>query len=349
MHANTLKDTTSEEDDAQSAVSSKRSINHFRGARDGVGEDQVSAEVGSTGSLDQIKEDFNRTEDARATGFMGKISEVTWMHRLRTKAEDGSSPDSGEDDKSNQTAFPNGIDLPPSSTHHGLPSGSRSAQNSQPLEGDGLVDSTYHCDDIAMLQPDQVDPYELPPRHVAEFLLQTYLETVHPSFPIIGKLNFAKQMKSFFDNDQSRPGTSWLAILNFIFAIAAKYSHLVQAELRGDDRDHLIYFTRGRVLGMEGDGILAQPDLQRVQVTGLMAFYLMSVNQINRHASFSKITRYMWLTKSDPGRCAVWPCAIVSRLDCIFEMKIQDYPNRTRKSGIESGGPYTASSVFSVS
>ena len=276
------KDTTTDEDETQSVVSSKRSAAMYAGSKAMVGEEHVTAEVGSTGSLDQIKEDFNRTDDAKATGFMGKVSEVTWMHRLRSKAENGSSIGADDAEAKDEEGLQNGLGLYPNPNQSNAPGGDQSARNSQPLDGDGLVDSTYHCDDIAMLQPDQVDPFELPPRQTAEFLLSTFVDTVHPSFPIIGKLNFAKQMQNLFDDAQSRPGRNWLAILNFVFAIAAKYSHLVQAEGRGDERDHLIYFTRGRVLGMEGEGILAQPDLQRVQVTGLMAFYLMSVNQINR-------------------------------------------------------------------
>ena len=93
-------------------------------------------------------------------------------------------------------------------------------------------------------------------------------------------------MRNFFDNDQSRPGKHWLAILNLVFAIAAKYTHLVKSEARGDERDHLVYFTRGRLLAMDADSVLAQPDLQRVQITALMAFYLLSINQINRLVSF---------------------------------------------------------------
>ena len=47
------------------------------------GESDVSAGVGSTGALDRTDEDFNRNSNTRASGFMGKNSEVTWMQRVK--------------------------------------------------------------------------------------------------------------------------------------------------------------------------------------------------------------------------------------------------------------------------
>lgn len=68
---------------------------------DGVSEEtdeesEASAGVGSTGAIDRIEEDFNRSEEARNTGFMGKNSEITWLQRLRQENQFGSpdGPDS---------------------------------------------------------------------------------------------------------------------------------------------------------------------------------------------------------------------------------------------------------------
>lgn len=38
--------------------------------------------IGSLEAIDRVEEDLNRNENARATGYMGKNSEVTWMQRL---------------------------------------------------------------------------------------------------------------------------------------------------------------------------------------------------------------------------------------------------------------------------
>ncbi|MCJ1245580.1 hypothetical protein MMC30_002784 [Trapelia coarctata] len=260
------KELDSDDEEIQSATSvGKVSFSYGGHSVEADGESQVSAGVGSTGSLDRINEDFNRSTKSRETGFMGKISEITWLHRLQNKLDHQSPPS------------PPGPEL-----DGNAPNTQGSFRASQSVLDEGVADSTYHCDDYSVIAPDQVEMFELPPRPIAEFLLHTYIESVHPTFPVIGKLNFRNQVQNFFNNEQSTPGKSWLAILNLIFAIAAKYSHLVQAELRGDERDHLIYFTRARLLGMDSESILALPDLQRVQIAGLMSFYLMSVNQINR-------------------------------------------------------------------
>lgn len=58
------------------------------------GESEVSAGVGSTGALDRVDEDFNRNANARASGFMGKNSEITWMQRVKqeTYLEESTDP-----------------------------------------------------------------------------------------------------------------------------------------------------------------------------------------------------------------------------------------------------------------
>lgn len=260
-----FQEPDSDDEDLQSIASlGKVSFSYAGRSVEGDGESQASAGVGSTGSLDRINEDFNRSIKARETGFMGKISEVTWLHRLQSKLDSRSPPATTGPELDGNIALQG------------------STRALQPGADEGVSDSTYHCDDYSVIAPDRVEMFELPPRPIAEFLLHTYIETVHPTFPMIGKLNFRNQVQNFFNNEQSAPGKSWLAILNLVFAIAAKYSHLVQAELRGDDRDHLIYFTRARLLGMDSESVLALPDLQRVQIAGLMSFYFMSVNQINR-------------------------------------------------------------------
>lgn len=243
--------------------------------RSGDGESQVSAGVGSTGSLDQTDEDYSRNPTARATGFIGKNSELSWMHRLREKVD--------KDDKEEEESRP--PDPQGTWNRHGEYTYPGPGSQNWHFEIDeGVAESTFHCDDIALLAPEQVAPRELPPAHITQILLNTYIEIVHPVFPIVGKTTFTSQVQKFLENDQHAPGDSWMAILNLIMAIAAKYSHLVQADWRGDDRDHMIYFTRARMLAMHGDSIFEHADLQRIQVAGLMAFYLLATNQVNRYA-----------------------------------------------------------------
>lgn len=153
-------------------------------------------------------------------------------------------------------------------------------------EGEFALHSmNYHLDDLDVSVPGPVQVYWIPPRPLADKLFEDYLETVHPFYPIISRTLFRAQYRTFFDST-ARPGDKWLAILNLIFAISAKHAHLTQAPWRGDDNDHLVYLTRARILSMNGDALFSHPDLQQVQVEGLVAFYLMASDQINRCVSF---------------------------------------------------------------
>ncbi len=247
------------------------------------GESQVTARAGSTGSLDLISEDYNRSAATRATGFMGKSAEITWMQRLKKRhARVGSESGGDQDDEDHPTSVDGG--QASQSFAHELDHLNNIAYN-KGGSSPPVSESTYHCDDLTVIIPDQVDPLEIPPRHTANALYQSYLDTVHPAFPIIGKATFTDQFHTFLNNDKINTGQNWLAILNLIFAIGANYSHLIQAEWKGDEKDHLIYFTRARMLGFNGETILGHAELQRVQITGLMAFYLMATNQINRYVA----------------------------------------------------------------
>lgn len=75
-----------------------------------------------------------------------------------------------------------------------------------------------------------------------------------------------------------------MAILNLIFALATRYSQLVQAGTEDLGIDHLVYFSRAWKLSMSDVALLDHPNLQQVQVEGLTSFYLLSVGQINRCA-----------------------------------------------------------------
>ena len=217
--------------------------------------------------MDRISEDFNRGPNVRATGFHGKNSELTWMQRLRSQVTSNSSDESDEpeDDVADEAD-------------------SQSSPGRQ--LGNGLTSisaCSYHCDDLTLLLYEDIDSYELPLKSTADALFQSYLDTVHALFPIIGKHTFVQQYNAYFHRPQQRkPNQNWLAILNMIFAIGAKYSQIVRADWRGSPKDDLIYFTRARMLGFNTDAVLGHAELQKVQLTGLMAFYLMATNQINR-------------------------------------------------------------------
>ena len=239
-------------------------------------ESDASAGAGSTGALDKTEEDFTRSE-ARDTGFMGKNSELTWMQRLRQENKYGSPPQ--------ESADPEVRRREKSATRQGNPEAS-SAPPPPHEDGFTIQDSSYFLDDLPVTTYEAVDAYEMPTREMANHLFEAYITRVHPSFPIISKNLLSLQYNKFFGQLQ-RPPDKWLAILNLIFAIGARYSHLIQADWRADDRDHIIYFTRARMLSMNQEAIFEHPDLQAIQLAGLMSFYFLCISQINRYVAFT--------------------------------------------------------------
>ncbi|KAJ6031866.1 hypothetical protein N7540_002598 [Penicillium herquei] len=216
--------------------------------------------------IDHTEEDFNRDETARATGFIGKSSELNWLQKLskevnnECEAWSASMSNSGDD--------------------NGLPSPTLTPRPENPVDP-LIAASNYYLDDLDIPGKDQVDPHAVPSRETATKLLNAYLSSVHPSFPIIGISTFVSQFQVFFSQPTLKPGNKWLAILNLIFAVAAKYGQLTNADWQEGEDDHEMYFARARVLSLE-DQLLHHPDLQQLQVEGLACFYMISSGHINR-------------------------------------------------------------------
>jgi Fungal specific transcription factor domain len=245
-------------EDGENPSNDTRSPSSRTPFEDGIEPEEVSSpsSVRSLDAIDRLEEDLNRGEEARATGFIGKNSEISWMQRVHREVEQRARRQSGMSD--GETTNREQEDFP-------------------------ITSANYHLDDLDISVPGPVDVYWVPPRRQADRLFEDYLTTVHPFFPIINRSLFNSQYMTYFNNN-ARPGPKWLAILNMIFAITAKHAHLIQAPWRGEDeQDHLTYFTRARILSMNGDVLFSHPDLQQVQVEGLIAFYLLASDQINRY------------------------------------------------------------------
>ncbi|GKZ64858.1 hypothetical protein AnigIFM50267_007012 [Aspergillus niger] len=201
----------------------------------------------SLAALDYTNEDFNRDEKIQAMGFVGEHSEIAWMYRLKRLLER-----------------------------------SNSASPRETWDRHSVSSVNFFLDDSDIPVIDDVDPSQRPPVAVADQLVDGYFHAVHPTFPIVGKMIFLAQYKSFYSAPHVRPGKRWLAILNLIFAVAAKHArHLYNDAGNGID-DSLVYFSRAWKLSMSDTALLEHPNLQQVQVEGLTSFYLMSIGQVNR-------------------------------------------------------------------
>jgi hypothetical protein len=131
-----------------------------------------------------------------------------------------------------------------------------------------------------------VNPYDLPQLEVAERLLGCYMSKVHNSFPILPRKTFEDQFRKCFtalaNGNAPHLSPKWQAILNLVFAIGAKYSHVSKANWRADERDHLIYQARARAFAMNDATITGHSDVPQIQSLGLLAFYWLSVGQASR-------------------------------------------------------------------
>jgi hypothetical protein len=202
-----------------------------------------------------VEEDFNRNKRSQATGFVGGYSETSWIHNLKREIE-------------RDTPFFEAVTSKLSPSDH---------------DANSLTSVIYFLDDHELSMNETIDPYDRPPRDVADKLLHFYFYTVHPSFPIVAKRHFMQQYALFYSRPCLPRISKWLAILNLIFAIAAKYAHLIHVSWVGETNDPVVYFSRASKLRVTDNQLFEHPDLQQVQVEGLTAFYFLVMSQINRY------------------------------------------------------------------
>ena len=204
-----------------------------------------------TESMDLLDEDLLKDDRARATGFIGKNSELQWLRSimLQLERDDESTPMSGQRTSS-----------------YGVENIEQVSAFNFYLNAEGV--------DLDFV----IDPYELPIPETAERLLNCYMETVHDSFPILPKEQFEDEFQKYFiavrAGNAPRLSPKWQAILNLVFAIAAKNSHLVKARWRADERDHVIYQARARVFGLNEYALTNHPDVPQIQVAGKFYSYI---------------------------------------------------------------------------
>jgi hypothetical protein len=185
----------------------------------------------------------------QALGFVGEHSEMVWLCRLKYALEQSS--------------------VTPSTSQENVVRPSVTSIN-------------YYNNDWDMGIRDEVDLLERPSHGMADHLVGTYFQIIHPSFPIIGKMTFVAQYRSYYSDPTAQPGNQWLAVLNFVFATAAMHLSPVKKLTEYNEYPHLLYFSRAWILSMDKASMRNHPNLQQVQVEGLAAFYLLARGQVNR-------------------------------------------------------------------
>jgi hypothetical protein len=195
------------------------------------------------GVVDSTVEDFIRDERLQAMGFVGDHSEMAWLFRLKRDLD----------------------------------------QADARTDATSIISVNYFQDesDISVLA--DVDLFVGPPYAVTKQLTDRYFDRVHHAFPVIGKKFFLNQWESVYSNPNLRPWKPWLGVMNMVLAIASRHLQLVGDEPPNDPSEHLVYFSRAWKLNMGDTALLDHPNVIKVQFEGLVAFYLLSIGQVNRY------------------------------------------------------------------
>ncbi|GLA87167.1 hypothetical protein AtubIFM56815_011442 [Aspergillus tubingensis] len=198
---------------------------------------------GAVYAIECVQEDLHSSKTLQPIGFIGGPSELSWIQDLNQEVE-------------KYTISSDGI-----------------SPNEVPTnDSEVLSRVSYFLDDQELAIYGNIDLQIQPPQGVAERLLCLYFQTVHLSFPIISKLSFTQQVGRYYANPNLRPPKKWLAILNLVFAAAAKFAHLVPQHLMQSMDSPTEYFFRAQQLATAENPLIEHPNLQQVQIEGLTAF-----------------------------------------------------------------------------
>ncbi|CAN9080203.1 unnamed protein product [Alternaria alternata] len=213
--------------------------------------------------------------DIVEAGFLGQISEAQWLQNLRsrTQAVETVLVDSG--DSATQLSHA------PSPIFDALPT----PMSASPLQQ--ISPTNFYLDDEDIKLTNCGNPFDLPQEHTAALLFQCYARTIQGSFPIL-PVTIEQELHQYYTllhtGQAIHYPQRWFALVNLVFAIGAKFSHLIQADWRAEDLDHVVYSSRAFHLLSMNDTIvvLSTPELLTAQAAGLFAVYYMTVGHVNR-------------------------------------------------------------------
>ena len=225
-----------------------------------VGERRVLADVGSPSRQDEISAVVHLHKGSGLAGYIGKMSEISWIQRISEHVEG----------KSLTFVF----EMP-------------SAQLDYRAEK--IEDMSYLVDQVDLLSVDEdyVNPHQYPPVSTAILLSEAFFHALHGSFYFVEREQFLADLMTVqaagsISNWSQRP---FLAVCNMVWATAARWLEMTELAERTDAEDHLVYYARARSLGLDHRIQFDNADVQTVQGMGILAFYLLVNHSIQRYAS----------------------------------------------------------------
>jgi hypothetical protein len=192
---------------------------------------------------------------AGAVGFIGKISEVSWIARAYAYlvAPTVEEPDLQVDVSKRTPA----------------------------------IQFSYYMDDDDLLSLDEdfVDQLHWPGDVTARILFEAYFHSLHGIFDCFGRERILAELIGFPQNRLSLSWEQrrWLAMANLMWAIGSKW---LQRALLDDEpgmENHLVYYARARALGLDHRVLLDHPGLQGINALGMLAFYLFTNGSLSRY------------------------------------------------------------------
>ncbi|KAJ5272251.1 hypothetical protein N7524_005520 [Penicillium chrysogenum] len=211
--------------------------------------DEADSSSRTLSYVDHTLEDFNGDISLQAIGFVGEHSATAWLYRLKCLVGQRSSRPHGQLEEPTRPS---------------------------------ISSCALFMDDAGIQPMNDLDVFAYPPQAVADELVDRYFQVAHASFPVVGKAIFLSQCRSFYSQSTTHPGNKWMALLNIVFAIAARHFELSGDQPQLDHNIHAVYFSRAWLLHTSESVLLEGPNLQQTQVEGLISLYLLSVGQANR-------------------------------------------------------------------
>jgi hypothetical protein len=245
-----------------------------------VDEAHILASVDSNEDLDSQDEDLLGQDETNRTGFLDRNIQVQWTRMLQRKLNEH------EVEPSNLPYPPlrddeEAVDKRAQAFHKRVEHEERSASACP------LGDFYFHLDHEVLAPLGNIDPDAMPPAEIAERLYGFYEKAVPTPFRILDDQH-GKQLQKYYEmvkrGSLLSVSANWKAIMNIVFAIGARFSHLIGAERRADDHDHLVYMSRAvHFLELtKFTALVSAPDITTIQATGLVSFHYLVIGHVSR-------------------------------------------------------------------